>query len=381
MKNSIKLGILAIAIALVSAGCSSGEVPGEDGVGRENEATGSSPTTISATSTSRSSALVAGVPDMSSMSGPLLVTCLKDGKSQPQGYIAKESKSVTLTVVDPKTGKGDIARQFDLPPDFETPRSCGYDQRGRKYFDAGYSLIAVEFKEKETKEPHVGFVDAATGVVTDVSRWLAGAGNFAAKIDHSVPMFDASDNLVFWDGVNNAWISVDLKTKGVVGKVSENSMGYQNHPVFLSMPDGLPCKPIWKIDSTRFLVHFTGGEGKQDSIALWTSDTPLTDDDEGRQAAEEIKWGDIPEELRLSSNLTLVAATLCAELNPVRLTPLMDSGSISNAVVSPDLKAGVITVSGARSGGSRYSLDASNPDNLNPIADNFDGKYAFIDWI
>lgn len=319
-------------------------------------------------------------PDMSLLTGAVIINCRNLGNLNMQNgsVVGNQAITVTLTVLDPKSGKATPVREFQIPATekirIESPGACGaVSQDARKYFNSDYSSMAIGL-EGSGHEPHAGYVDASTGKITDVSEWISGSGNFSAIPDHHVPMFDETGNLIFWDNTKKVWLVVDLKEKKIVNTIT-NTSGYDDHQVFVTMPF-LPVSPIWKIDSMRFLVHYTGDNGDQDSIALWTSEVPLTNDEKGREIA-----GEIGQDISWENEKNDIASTQWARMNTTRLSPLMDSGGVDSATISPDLKSGLIKVAGARSGESLYALDSSNPENLSPLDYDLSGSRKLIDWI
>ncbi|MGX7826004.1 hypothetical protein ACTG9Q_13005 [Actinokineospora sp. 24-640] len=147
----------------------------------------------------------------------------------------------------------------------------------RQVFSPELDRMAVNVRDTTNDSGHVGWIDAASGELTDVTALLTDAGGYSAQPQHSSALFDEDGNFGYFDGAASEYVLIDPDTRAKVrsqkmptpglkmflmpdGSVSDNSSGLERGMV-LTIPmqaggvlDSSSYSPVvWIVDKSRGL--------------------------------------------------------------------------------------------------------------------------------
>ncbi|MDQ3402657.1 MAG: hypothetical protein M3548_04580 [Actinomycetota bacterium] len=195
--------------------------------------------------------------------GPLLATCT--------------ATAVTLSTLDPLTGASASVAEFSAansslgattgPATTWSVCASGTtlaSYLARQVFSPDFGRMAVNLRVSETDSAHVGWIDATSGAVTDLTALLAGSGGgFTAQPQHSNAVFDQDGNFGYFDETTDefVWIKPDTKAKLRSQKVENPGR------TVLLLPDGSVSGTTSGLDRGMVLTIPMPGGGVLDSAS------------------------------------------------------------------------------------------------------------------
>ncbi|WNV85284.1 hypothetical protein [Umezawaea sp. Da 62-37] len=247
------------------------------GCGGQPAAAPAAPTTTTGSTTAETAAATTATSAPAQPPrGPLLATCTET--------------SVTLSTLDPATGAAAPVAEFSAANSsvgvttgpMATWSACTSgtlsSYLARQVFDPDLGRMAVNLRVSETDSAHVGWIDATSGAMTDLTALLAGSsGGFTAQPQHSNAVFDQDGNFGYFDQTIGEFIWINPDTKAELrsekvenpgnrvlllpdGSVSSNSGGLDRGMVLtIPMPvggvlDSASSSPVvWIVDQSRGL--------------------------------------------------------------------------------------------------------------------------------
>jgi hypothetical protein len=347
----------SLAVALVACGSPAASPPPV----RSSEPS-ATPTSASPTTTSTAPAAPAG---------PVLATCGEGG--------------VALSAVDPDTGASSDIATFaaasslvgasDGPVTTWSVCSAGTTLSAylaRQVFSPDLDRMAVNLRDATTDSAHVGWIDAATGVTTDVTTLLTEAsGGYSAQPQHSNALFDKDGNFGYFDGVTSQYVFVDPQTRAAVRSQQLDPRG---SALMFQMPDGSISNNSSGLDRGMVLTVPMPGGGVLDSSSyspvVW-----IVDGTRGLEISEPIN---APNTLGVKTAGPDDPATE-GEASPI--TPLTDY-VIRSAVTDPTATTAVFTASrGQTLDAFRVPVDGSaQPVKIATFEQQPGQSVTFIGW-
>lgn len=264
-------------------------------------------------------------------SGPLLATCAGTGVSLSTLDLSTGTTTPIATFSATVSSIGATSGPSTTWSVCDSGTLSSY--LARQVFSPDLDRIAVNVRDTTNDSGHVGWIDAASGELNDVTALLTDVGGYSAQPQHSNALFDGDGNFGYFDGAASEYVFIDPGTRA---KVRSQKMPTPGLTMFL-MPDGSVSDDSRGLDRGMVLTipMPTGGvlDSSSYSPVVW-----IIDKSRGLQISEPISG---PNTLGVKAAGPDDPATE-GEATPI--TPLTDY-VIQSAVSDPKATTAVFTAS------------------------------------